>query len=220
MKLGKLNLEQFEIQCWMDLSSSLPIEKLPPATIHLWKINELPPKGTSSLLACAPLVNFYLGTGHQIQRNENGKPIAWASDSKVHPVQFNITHTKDTFFIAFVDSFHIGIDAEESTAQRPWKSLARRFYVDAEVNQIEKVDESQQKDLFFKFWTLKESMIKCLGVSLFTGIQRAQFNVLTTPISLLTSNPEDAALQFFHFKQSHYFSIALTSLDADQSVKK
>jgi 4'-phosphopantetheinyl transferase len=188
----------------------MPTSQLAPMTVHLWKSRELPAEGVSSLEACQPLLKFYLGDNHQIKRNENGKPIVYKEDDQVHPIQFNISHTKDAFVIAFVEGHHVGIDIESSKSERPLSKLAQRFFAPAEIEILLHLSEEDKKNIFFKLWTLKEAMIKCLGVSLFTGLPRARFNAASPAIALLNPSAEDEQLKFYHSKDTHYFSMALT----------
>ena len=109
---------------------------------------------------------------------------------------------------------YIGVDIESPNSDRDLLSLATRFFSENEVSQLKLCPLDAQKDLFYQFWTLKESMIKCLGSTLFLGLQRAQFNISENKISLdnnFKDHPEDHFFQFKHFKDTDYFSIALTS---------
>lgn len=210
MTLEPFKFQFFEASQWKDVTPHLALLE---NEVHLWRISEVPPKTTGSLAACLPLFKHYLGDAYSINRNENGKPLVYNSDLTLHNIQFNISHTKNVFLVAFVSSALIGVDIEDLESNRPWQSLADRFFALQEAQQIKAVDESQQLDLFFKFWTLKEAMIKCLGISIFTGISRAQFSIGVNRIHLLNPTIDDQSLHFFHFKDRHYFSIALTPRD-------
>lgn len=214
MQIGTLTIRTFTALGWEDLN---PIELLPTTEIHLWRINTLPGNDQSSIDACQPLLRHYLGSDIEIKKNPQGKPIVFNLSGELSPVQFNLSHTKDLFTIGFVQNHHLGIDVESLRPERPWKTLAKRFFDPAEVTQLEQTPSAQQEDLFYQFWTLKESMIKCLGLSIFTGLPRAKFNTQTNPISLLAPSTEDHLHQFFHFKDTHYFSIAVTPFANDSA---
>ena len=117
--------------------------------------------------------------------------------------------------VAFAKGYHIGIDVERLRPDRPWKNLAQRFFDPLEMQQIEDVPPEEQESLFYQLWTLKEAMIKCMGLSIFTGLPRARFDAQKNPPTLLNPNEEDKALQFFHSREPHYFSIALTPFHQD-----
>lgn len=224
MNWGSLNIQIFDNKDWKQIA---PQRSLLPNELHLWRIHQLPQQGQSSLQAAKPLLDFYLGEDAVIDRNTQGKPLVYtaqrpkiesssaenANENKaLHSVQFNLSHTKDVFMIGFIRQHHIGVDVEVIKPERPWKSIAQRFYDPAEFAQINAVPEVEQEDLFYQLWTLKEAMIKCLGISIFTGLPRARFNVSAPTPSLLEPTSEDQAHQFFHAKDSHYFSIAITPL--------
>lgn len=195
-----------------------PLSPPPLSTnqVHLWQMPLPTDDNKSSLDLCKPLLLSYLGEHHKIERNENGKPMALNADNTPSSIQFNISHTKDALFIAFVCHYDIGIDIESFGAARPWQSLMKRFYAAAEIAQIEQSKETLQRDLFFKIWTLKEAMIKCLGLSLFTGLNLAQFNATHEPISLLHPLENGTPMTFFHLVDSHFISIALRPRSAQR----
>ncbi len=207
MQSGQFKFQIFEVSHWDDFA---PQSHLGPNDIHIWRVSKVPEKSIGSLNVCISLFRHYLGSNYSISRNENGKPIAYLNGSVEHEIQFNISHTKSIFVIAFVAAHYIGIDIEDIGTKRPWKSLAERFFAPQEVQQLHAADESKQLDLFFQLWTLKEAMIKCLGISIFTGIGRAHFFIEKNNIKLMSPTSEDQALRFFYHKDSHYFSMALT----------
>jgi 4'-phosphopantetheinyl transferase len=56
-------------------------------------------------------------------------------------------------------------------------ALARRFYHPAETAYIAGLADDQQRQAFFRLWTLKEAFFKALGTGLATGLQRARFDL-------------------------------------------
>jgi phosphopantetheine--protein transferase-like protein len=184
--------------------------------IHLWHFQSLPPIGQNSLDACQPLFEFYLGSGYRIERNEQGKPIALNAGGKKHTVQFNLSHTQDQFLIGFVRSFDIGVDIEEIKSHRPWNKLAERFFCDVEVQQLKATPPSSQEDFFYSLWTLKESMIKCLGISILTGLTRARFIKWDdNSFTLINPSQEDHDLSFFHNKDRLHCAVTVKPLSLE-----
>ena len=203
----------FEYLSW---STIKPVKTLLDNEIHLWRIHELPKDGVDSLKACAQIISFYCGDNVEIIRNANGKPVVYSKKNYTQPyeVQFNLSHSRNSFLIGFIKNSYIGVDIESPHSQRDFLSLATRFFSENEISQLKLCPLEKQKDLFYQFWTLKEAMIKCLGTSLFVGLQRAQFIISDSKINLDTDFkkfPEDQFFQFKHFKDTDYFSIVLTS---------
>lgn len=209
-----MNFDGFELK----IINCKSWDTLPPFTplleneIHLWNFDSIPKQ--KSLDACDPLFQHYLGPEYLIVRNPNGKPLAVDKKHQLLKQQFSISHSKSTFMIAFISKHLIGIDIEDGKDERPWRALAKRFYSPKELVYIDATDELSQRDLFLKLWTLKEAMIKCLGISIFTGIQKAHFKLEQNTIALIHQSSDLPLLKFFHQKLSHNFSIAITSSDS------
>ena len=83
--------------------------------------------------------------------NEHGKPIS----DKVH---FNISHSNDYVVIALAD---VDVGADIEMIDRPYKQNMIDFICSEEEKPLIKDNES-----FYKVWTSKESLIKCLGIGL------------------------------------------------------
>lgn len=107
---------------------------------------------------------------YQIAYQEYGKPYLQNCvyrenfcDAGV-PLFFNLSHAGERVMCAIADG-EIGCDVEKVT--EPDLEIARRFYAPEEYEQIEKAQtEKAQRDLFFRFWTLKESYMKATGLGM------------------------------------------------------
>ena len=89
-------------------------------------------------------------------------------------IYFNISHTAGITSIALSDS-HVGIDIEKITEINPLDF--RKFFTD---NELEIICKSENKAIaFFKFWTLKESVMKLSG-----------YGFSINPLSIEISMPE------------------------------
>ena len=101
-----------------------------------------------------PVPKFILGL--------DGKPFF----SDFPDFQFNISDTKKTVVAAFDDD-EIGIDVEHLRKFKP--DLVQRFFSEKEREFVERnsMDEARN-EAFSRLWSLKESVVKCLG----TGIAK------------------------------------------------
>lgn len=191
---------------------------LRPFHIHLWRVHHSPADKVNSLELCKPLLKAYLGESFQIVRNKQGKPTAWTDDNEPHPIQFNITHSGDLFFIAFIRDHHIGIDVERRATKRPWSALAKRFFAEPEFEQLHQTPSAEQEDFFYELWTLKEALIKCLGISIFTGLERARFSIEASQINLMNPSPDDSRIRFYHVNTPYYLSLAVSPAMDDENT--
>ncbi|MDE6791170.1 MAG: 4'-phosphopantetheinyl transferase superfamily protein [Clostridia bacterium] len=97
--------------------------------------------------------------GVQIENGEHGKPRLVQPEG----LSFNISHSGEWTVAAFSDC-EVGVDIEKI---KPVDTrLADRYFAAEEREALAQSDGAQ--DLFFRFWTVKESYLKALG----TGLSR------------------------------------------------
>jgi len=156
------------------------------------------------LLLCA-------GLGRIVERfsyNEHGKPLLAdccgttneiREDTKLH---INLSHAKSAVVAGFSES-EIGVDVEFIREKYP-KIVCERVFTDSEISQIERADIPTLT--FFKFWTLKESYVKCLGQGLSFPLKTVEFQLTETKI-----NCSDKRFVFSTFSQNgHQISVCGT----------
>ena len=98
-----------------------------------------------------------------------GKPVCTQ-------IPFNLSHTKDRVILSVWESsrqffaeedrdYLTGCDIEQIRPYQP--RLARRFFTEAEYDSLEAVKDPQtQAELFCRYWTKKESVIKLTGLGM------------------------------------------------------
>lgn len=103
---------------------------------------------------------FGLDAKHcRIVKGEHGKPYV----EGVENVFFNLSHSGD-FIVCAISDREIGIDIERIGKVR--MAVARRFYHPGEVSVLESLSGDSQIDLFFRYWSVKESFLKYTGSGL------------------------------------------------------
>lgn len=96
---------------------------------------------------------------YRIDRGEKGKPFIVG----VENVFFNISHSGD-YVVCAVSDREIGIDIEKRAKAR--MEVAGRFFHGEEVAQLKMLEEDKQDQLFFNYWSVKESFLKYIGTGL------------------------------------------------------
>jgi 4'-phosphopantetheinyl transferase len=81
-------------------------------------------------------------------------------------LRFNIAHTRGLVACAVAWDREIGVDVENVERPGDYIHLAERFFASSEAAHIAALPPSQQKEVFFDYWTLKESYIKARGMGL------------------------------------------------------
>jgi len=104
----------------------------------------------------------------------HGKPYIAASDLSLH---FNLSHSDRFAAMAVSSAVEIGIDIEKI---RPIDlDIADHYFSRAEVAALINLPADERIDGFFRCWTLKEAVIKGLGVGL--SLDLASFDVSFAP---------------------------------------
>lgn len=96
---------------------------------------------------------------YRIDRGEKGKPFIVG----VENVFFNISHSGD-YVVCAVSDREIGIDIEKRAKAR--MEVAGRFFHGEEVVQLKMLEGDKQDQLFFNYWSVKESFLKYIGTGL------------------------------------------------------
>lgn len=138
------------------------------------------PDARRQSLGAGLLLNKVLGTlapGAEITYGSYRKPLCAG-------IPFNLSHTKDAVILSILDikaaalpalkenisgfpdaDFLIGCDIEQIRPYKP--GVARRFFTEAEYRSLEAVrDPQEQAELFCRYWTRKESVMKLTGLGM------------------------------------------------------
>jgi 4'-phosphopantetheinyl transferase len=94
----------------------------------------------------------------------HGKPfIATPHCEHLH---FSLTHTAGLVACAVRAHAEVGVDAESIDRECDFIGIARSTFAAVEVRELEKSPPAVQRELFFRYWTLKEAYVKALGLGL------------------------------------------------------
>ncbi len=116
----------------------------------------------------------YAGEGHQ-QAAELSSVIEYGAFGKPHLAEgapFNLSHTGSYAIVSIMlskenaapDKTAIGCDIEQVRKYDP--RLARRFFTGTEYQILEGTDADRQADMFCRYWTRKESVLKLTGLGM------------------------------------------------------
>lgn len=128
---------------------------------------------------CRGLLRRHLGRllqkpAHHIPivNNDNGKPRLERDDDLLH---FNYSHSGDYVVYAFCREAELGVDIEYTPRSNNLPGIANHFFAPAEVAALNALPETQQRERFFHYWTLKEAYIKARGEGIFIGLDKFSF---------------------------------------------
>jgi 4'-phosphopantetheinyl transferase len=97
--------------------------------------------------------------------NDYGKPLL----SKIHNkpgFHFNLSHSKQFMAVGFVKDALIGVDVELVKPLKDHLEIAKRFFSNSEIEQLNSFPTDKILDGFYSCWTAKESVIKLSGEGL------------------------------------------------------
>jgi len=124
----------------------------------------------------------------QLHYAEQGKP-ALVSGKYALDLHFNLTHSGEWALLAVTLGAQVGIDMEKVTQKLHPIRLAKRYFTQAVVAQLEELAEAEQQAALLKLWTQYEAYKKAQGVGLRGGdgllplsidIGRHQFHAFPT----------------------------------------
>ena len=115
--------------------------------------------------------------GWRFARNEYGKPFINAPT--VTPViHFNLANTPGLVVCALsVAHEAVGIDTERIDREVEAIELADRYFSSSEASRLRASPTPERLELFFAYWTLKESYIKARGLGLTLPLSQFSFRI-------------------------------------------
>jgi 4'-phosphopantetheinyl transferase len=132
-----------------------------------------------------------------IEESNNLKPRLVAPPG-VDKVFFNVSHSGDYALIAISDS-EVGIDIEQMSPDCPVDELAQRFYAAGESARLRRMEKKRQLKDFYRLWTIKEAVLKCLGLGLSVPprIVRIRLNKTSVPAITCSDDEHRVIEQYF-----------------------
>jgi 4'-phosphopantetheinyl transferase len=143
------------------------------------------------------LLGSYLGKNpQQIRFNYTsfGKPFL-AVDSENNNLSFNLSHSGEVVLYAITQNQKIGIDVEQVGDHTDVMAIAKKFFSPGEIGEMEKANEKNRTQLFFRYWTRKEAFVKALGKGVSFPMERLDVSLLNkfSPIIKLTAENNESA---------------------------
>ena len=118
-----------------------------------------------------------------------GKPYAIVQ-GRPHSIGFNVSHSGGHGLIGIASGRRVGVDVEEVDRRRKLELLADTAFTTDEIAEVNAAKGVQKHHLFFRLWTIKEALIKGVGIGL--SLDMSSFEV---PLALRRGD-DDAVFRF------------------------
>ena len=103
-----------------------------------------------------------------------GKPFALVDETPA-AISFNLSHSGKHGLIALVPHGRLGVDVEEYVPRKDFDELGEAVFGPHEQSALARARGRDRVQLFFRFWTIKEALIKALGLGFTLDV--SQFEV-------------------------------------------
>ncbi len=111
----------------------------------------------------------------RFDKTPHGKP--YLIDPGEFRGSFSLSHTHGMVACAVTEEGDIGVDVERVDRELNLEDIAGRFFAPAEARLLAQLDPDARRSRFFEFWTLKEALVKALGVGIATSLASFAFTV-------------------------------------------
>jgi len=108
----------------------------------------------------------------------NVDPAAWCFEANPHgkprivgptgyeDLRFNLSHTRGGALCGVARGAELGVDIETLDRATDHLGLCERYFSATETAALRAAPSERQREMFFRFWTLKEAYIKARGLGL------------------------------------------------------
>ena len=149
----------------------------------------------------------------QVATEENGKLYL----PGVNNFYFSLSHSGE-YAACVVSDVPVGVDIQQKRKTRA--NIAKRFFQWEEAKKIESRQGEEQTDLFFRYWTGKESYLKLTGQGIFGGMDNFFVDLEEKRIVDNYNHNQQIYLKEYKCLEDYYISVACYSKNFAMFVKK
>ncbi len=115
--------------------------------------------------------------------NPWSKPFLVEDGGQKSRLRFNLSHSGGMALYGLTLDREIGVDLEEMRPLDDLESMASMVFTPREIEILDSVSTAEKEEIFFRFWTRKEAVIKAVGRGLSIPLARMDVSDISHPIS-------------------------------------
>ena len=177
-----------------------------------YKVREDQKRSLAAGLLLEQILNERGFRGDMVVADENGKLYLPGVDDFF----FSLSHSGE-YAACVVSDVPVGVDIQQKRETKA--NIARRFFQCQEAERIEKEPKERQSDMFFRYWTGKESYLKLTGQGISGGLDRFFVDLEEKKI-IDNYNRQEIYLKEYKCLEDYYISVACYSKNFAMFVKK
>ncbi len=178
------------------------------------------PKGRHQFLLTRALartvLSLYADVDPAVWRFDTGE---WGKPEVSSPagygwLHFNLAHTDGLIACAVARSCAVGVDVENMQRSGETVAIAERYFSESETEALRALTEAEQRERFFRYWTLKEAYIKARGMGLQIPLGQFSLRLEDDPIRIsfdprLQDQAEDWQFDQLRLSERHMLALAV-----------
>ncbi len=110
--------------------------------------------------------------------DEMGRPY-WFSGTEKLTLYFSLSHTKGMVCCTVSNTEKTGCDIEQVRPRKYERDLTRKVFSEKEQSFYQSLSPKEQREFFYKSWTLKEAFVKAIGKGLLIPFTSSSFSHMT-----------------------------------------
>jgi 4'-phosphopantetheinyl transferase len=127
-------------------------------------------------------------------------------------LDFCLSHSRGETVLVLAQAEGVGIDIEPCSRAAQVLEIARRFFAGEERDHLEQLGAAAKEEALC-LWTLKESVVKAMGSTIWQGLAQVSLSIAGEELSWRAPPPQGAAddwlLALGHFRRDHRIAVAL-----------
>ena len=104
-----------------------------------------------------------------------GKPSIANCDPRAKALSFSLSHTRGCVACAITEEVPLGIDLERIDESLRVQEIADRYFSEEEAAWLSQCSDEQRNTAFTELWTLKEALLKAIGIGLSASLKKVSF---------------------------------------------